>query len=120
MLTRIRLEAEGATLAEVQADLNAAHDMIVQNLPPGIARVTDNVFARLDEDEGPVKGQAWFRGRLVFAFPIDTSHAVSGEALAGRELREVPEGAVPGYTGVLGESPDERVARQLRGMGETD
>jgi len=115
MITRIRVEAEGTTLNEVQRDLFATHDRIVEHLPPGITHTRDHVYEECGMDEQRVEGERWFRGRLTFAFPVDTAHAVDADRLNGTSAGPEP-GYVPGYEEHR-QSPDERVGDALSRMG---
>jgi hypothetical protein len=116
MITRIRIEAEGETLEDVRRDLFAAHDRLVEHLPPGLTSTREHVYEEVDHADNPGYGR-WFRGRFVFGFPVDTAHAVTAGRLFGEAI-EVPDGAVPGFRGETRElSPDERVAEQVSHMG---
>jgi hypothetical protein len=119
MITRIRIEAEGATLEDVQRDLFAAHDRLVEHLSPGLTSTREHVYEEVDHADNPGYGR-WFRGRFVFGFPVDTAHAVDADRLMG-VAAPPEEGTVPGYQRETdSRSPDERVSDQLAAMGGDD
>jgi hypothetical protein len=102
MITRIRVEAEGESLEVVERDLRAVHARLVAHLPePHVTHTREHVYEEVDHADAPISAR-WFKGRYVFAFPVDTEHSVDAARLNG-EAAPPREGFVPGYREVIAE-----------------
>lgn len=93
MLTRIRIEAEGATTSEVQEDIFATYDALVAatyGFPNGTSqgpfaaslpcRLTGEVYEQMATEEWPAEPRR-YKGRAIAYFPIDDDHAVGAEQI---------------------------------------
>lgn len=89
MLTRIRIEAEGATAGAVQADIFAMYDLLCEALyAPEIVRAMNLVDEVYEHTDSPTPyAPRWYKGRAIVRFTntdTDDPFAVDGERVRHR------------------------------------
>lgn len=89
MLTRTRIEAEGATVEECQADVFALYDAIIQATIPYHVKVetqlVDEHYELDSKNEDPFRPR-WYKGRATLIFPTleGVAHPIGADTVGPR------------------------------------